>query len=59
MNAALLFRRAAIVLVLVSVAAFAASQRSGWVLVAGGVLAVAAARLTDGPRRRALPAPTY
>jgi transglutaminase-like putative cysteine protease len=56
MNAALLFRRAAIVLVLVSVAAFAASQRSGWVLVAGGVLAVAAARLTDGPRRRALPA---
>lgn len=44
MNAALLFRRAAIVLVLVSVAAFAASQRSGWVLVAGGVLAVAAAR---------------
>ena len=56
MNAALLFRRAAIFLVLVSVAAFAASQRSGWVLVAGGVLAVAAARLTDGPRRRALPA---
>jgi len=55
MNAALLFRRAAIFLVLVSVAAFAASQRSGWVLVAGGVLAVAAARLTDGPRRRALP----
>jgi len=56
MNAALLFRRAAMVLVLVAVAAFAASQRSGWVLVAGGILAVAALRLTDGPRRRALPA---
>ena len=56
MNAALLFRRAAMVLVLVAVAAFAASQRSGWVLVTGGILAVAALRLTDGPRRRALPA---
>lgn len=56
MNAALRFRRAATVLVLISIAAFAASERSGWVLVAGGLLAVAASRLTDGPRGRALPA---
>jgi transglutaminase-like putative cysteine protease len=56
MNAALLFRRAAMLLVLVAIAAFAASQRSIGVLVVGGLVAVAAARLTDGPRRRALPA---
>jgi hypothetical protein len=56
MNVALLFRRAAMLLVLLSIAAFAASQRSGWVLVVGGLLAVAAARITDGPRKRQLPA---
>ena len=55
MNAQLRFRRAAMALVLVSIAAFSASERNGWVLVVGGLIAVAAGRLTDGPRGRALP----
>ena len=55
MNAHLRFRRAAMALVLVSIAAFSASERNGWVLVVGGLVAVAAGRLTDGPRGRALP----
>ncbi len=52
MNAALLFRRAAIVLVLVSVAAFAASQRSGWVLVADDPagLPLALDRVAEAPQ---------
>lgn len=56
MNAALAFRRVALTLVLLSVAAYAASERSVWVLVIGGVAAVAAATITEGPRGRALPA---
>lgn len=56
MNVALLFRRAALLLVILSIAAFAASERSGWVLVIGGLIAVGAARITDGPRKRHLPA---
>ena len=56
MNVALLFRRAVLLLVILSIAAFAASERSGWVLVIGGLLAVAATRITDGPRKRHLPA---
>ena len=56
MNVALLFRRAVLLLVFLSIAAFAASERSGWVLVIGGLLAVAATRITDGPRKRHLPA---
>ncbi|MFM7799294.1 MAG: hypothetical protein ACKPBA_10000 [Planctomycetota bacterium] len=55
MNAQLLFRRAAMALVLVSVAAFSASERNGWILVVGGLLAVAAGSFTHGPRGRALP----
>lgn len=55
MNAQLRFRRAAMALVLMSIAAFSASERNGWVLVVGGLIAVAAGRLTDGPRGRALP----
>ena len=56
MNVALLFRRAVLLLVILSIAAFAASERSGWVLAIGGLLAVAATRITDGPRKRHLPA---
>lgn len=55
MNASLGFRRMAIALVLLSVASFAASERSAWTLVVGGVLALAATSVTDGPRRRSLP----
>lgn len=55
MNAALGFRRMAIALVLLSLAAFSASERSPWTLVVGGVVALAATSVTDGPRRRSLP----
>ncbi len=55
MNAALGFRRMAIALVLLSVAAFAASERSAWTLVVGGVLALAATSVTYVPSRLSLP----
>lgn len=55
MNVPLRFRRAAMALVLVSVAAFSASERNGWLLAVAGLLAVAAGTLTDGPKGRALP----
>lgn len=55
MNALLAFRRAASVLVLLAVAAFAASQRDGTVFVAAGTLALAAALLVDGAGRFAVP----
>ncbi len=55
MNARLQFRRAATALVLLSIAAFSASQRDGWVLAVGGSAALAAALFTEGPGRRTLP----
>jgi protein-glutamine gamma-glutamyltransferase len=55
MNAAVLFRRAAMVQVLLALAAFAVADRSVWFLVVGGVLAVASGSVTEGPRGRHLP----
>lgn len=54
MNAVVAFRRAALALVLLSLAAYAASERNVWVLVLGGLAAVASAAITEGPRGRAL-----
>jgi transglutaminase-like putative cysteine protease len=56
MNARTQFRRAALALVLLSIAAFSASQRDGWTLAIGGSLAIAAVLVTEGPGRRSLPA---
>lgn len=55
MNAALAFRRLAVVQVLLALGAFAVSNRDEWFLVAGGVLAVASTYITEGPRGRYLP----
>jgi transglutaminase-like putative cysteine protease len=54
-NARILFLRTATALVLLAIAAFAASQRDAWILVIGGSAALAAALFTEGPRGRSLP----
>lgn len=55
MNAPLLFRRAALLQVLLALAAFAVADRNAWYLIAGGVLTVASTPITEGPRGRFLP----
>jgi hypothetical protein len=55
MNAALLFRRAALLQVLLALAAFAVADRNAWYLIAGGLLTVASTPITEGPRGRHLP----
>lgn len=55
MNAALAFRRAALLQVLLALGAFSVADRNEWFLVAGGVLTVASSYITEGPRGRHLP----
>jgi transglutaminase-like putative cysteine protease len=54
-NAAVLFRRAAMLQVLLALAAFAVADRNAWFLIAGGTLTVASSYVTQGPRGRFLP----
>lgn len=56
MTAGAPFRRAAAVLVVLSIAAFGASQGAPWLAALAGALAIAALRVTEGRSPRALPA---